>query len=83
MLLKYNDRQPSVSPRIRLLTEQNKYLFSVSVNTCTLGHTNNFVDTRVFYALINLLINFSAGAKLLSLIYTNSTCPLSINKLIA
>lgn len=77
MLLKYNDRQPSVSPRIRLLTEQNKYLFNVSVNT--LGYTNNFVDTRIFYALINLLMNFSAGAKLLSLIYTNSTCPLSIN----
>lgn len=81
MLLKYNDRQPSVSPRIRLLTERNKYLFSVSVNTCTLGYTNNFVDTRTFYALINLLMNFSFVAKLqlLSLIYTNFTCPLSIN----
>lgn len=56
MLLQHNDRQPNVSPRIRLLMEQNKYLFNVPVNTS--GYTNNFEDTGIFYVLISLIMNF-------------------------
>lgn len=40
---------------------------------------NNFVDIRVFYVLINLLINFLVGVKFLLLIYINFICLLSIN----